>query len=209
MLQTIQAILADHGFEIALSVVSFALGSWIGQWRGQREFARRAFFDRVNVSLNYVHEGEFRIRTLTERAGSDVFRNAHMLRRVMRAAQRTTLASPLLDLRESDYWYYLNAVLNLISEQFAEGYVREEAGLSPRGETYLLFLTSETDREVRQRKVRAMVIRESVLVSTLAETPAFRNDFQKARWDSLKSVAEEWRRTNGSTSRIREVAICV
>lgn len=209
MLETVRNLLADNGFEIAISLVSFLIGGWLGRVQGWRQYARRAFFDRLNVSLNFVDGGQFAIRTLLERSGAEVFRNAHMLRRVMRAAERTT-KSPLLDLPADEYWYYLNAVLNAISEQFADGYVRQEAGLTESTQTYLLFLTSENDRNVRQRKVRAMLVRESLLLSIAADpVPAFKNEFHAARWAALRQVAEEWRSTERKSPRIREIAICV
>jgi len=209
MLENILNVLRDNGFEIALSVISFAIGGFFGQVQGWRQYARRTFYDRLNVSLNFVADGRFAIRTLLERSGSEVFRNAHMLRRVMRAAERTDVDA-LLDLPDDEYWYYLNAVLNAISEQFAEGYVRQEAGLSDQVQTYLLFLTSENDPSVRQRKVRAMLIRESLLLDVAdGPPPTFRNPFHEARWNTLKMAAVEWRRSEGATPRMREVSICV
>ena len=198
-------LISEHGSELLLSVVSFAAGglwAWLQAWRS---WANRAFYDQVNVSLNFVDEGQFEIRTLLERSSGEVFRNREMLRRVLRAA-RSANKSPLLNVEAEDYWYYLNAVLNVISEKFAEGYVRQEARAAS-SHTYLLFLTSETETQVRQRKVRAMLVRESLLLDTLNQTPAFKNEFHEIRWETLKTVAREWTESGGKTPRVREISI--
>jgi hypothetical protein len=199
----------QHWTEAVASIVSLILGGLFGRWRAWKRFSNRAFFDRITVSLNYVEDGKFKIRTLLERSAMEVFRNAEMMRAVMAACGKKG-QGPLLALPEKDYWYYLNPVLNVISERFAEGYVRREAGVGGSEQTYLLFLTCENDEgvAVRQRKVRAMLIRESVLLSTVDVTPEFRNEFQKARWETLRKVRQELA-TRPETKRIRQVTVCV
>lgn len=198
----------NHWSQVLLSGFSLLLGGLAGRFFAWRRYANRAFFDRLNVSLNFVDGGQFKIRTLLEQSTSEVFRNAEMVRQVHRAA-RNQDDEPLLDLPESDYWYFLNAVLNVVSERFAEGYIRREAGVGTE-HTYLMFLTSETAGPVRQRKVRAMLIREDLLLKTREEPkPAFKNEFYGHRWDSLRQVADEWVATDGATTRIRAISICV
>lgn len=197
-----------HWSQVLLSGVSLLVGGLVGRLGAWRRFVNRSFFDRVNVTLNFVDQGEFKIRTLLERNSMDVFRNAEMVRNVTRAARNQDI-DPLLELPEAEYWYYLNAVLNVISERFAEGYVKREAGLGAE-HTYLMFLTSETEGPVRQRKVRAMLVREDLLLSTRSEErPRFKNEFHEHRWNSLKQVADEWVGTDGKTSRVRTISICV
>jgi len=201
--------LQEHWTEAVASIISLLVGALIGRWRAWKRFADRAFYDRVTVSLNYVEDGHFKIRTLLERSSMELFRNAEMARAVTEACTKKG-RGPLLALPENDYWYYLNPVLNAISERFAEGYVRREAGTGATEQTYLLFLTCENEEgaAVRQRKVRAMMIREQVLLSTIDITPVFRNEFQKARWETLRKISEELA-TNPETKRIRRVSICV
>jgi hypothetical protein len=199
----------QHWTEAVASIVSLILGGLFGRWRAWKRFSNRSFFDRLTVSLNYVEDGKFKIRTLLERSAMEVFRNAEMTRTVMAACEKKG-QGPILALPEKDYWYYLNPVLNVISERFAEGYVRLEAGAGGSEQTYLLFLTCENDEgvAVRQRKVRAMLIREPVLLSTVDVTPEFRNEFQKARWETLRKVRQELA-TRPETKRIRQVTVCV
>ena len=176
--------------------------------RAQRRWLKRSFFERVSVSLNYVIDGQFRIRTLQEKASVEVFRNNSVVKQVMKAAlSRKT--EGILDLPEDDYWYYLNPVLNCISEQFATGFVREEAGLGGETQTYLLFLTGGYNPQMRQGKVRAMLVRESLLLETETLQPEFRNEFHKMRWSTLQDVRREWVESKGATKRIRKISLPV
>lgn len=201
--------LQEHWTEAVASIVSLFIGGFIGRWRAWKRFADRSFFDRITVSLNYVEEGQFKIRTLLERSALEIYRNAAMARAITDACAKKN-SGPLLDLPEKDYWYYLNPVLNAISEHFAEGYVRREAGAGAVEHTYLLFLTCENGEgvAVRQRKVRAMLIREQTLLATIDLIPRFRNEFQEARWNTLRQIREEFA-TNPETKRIRKISICV
>lgn len=196
-----------HWSEVLLSGASLLVGWLAGRLLAWRRFYNRTFFDRVNVSLNFVENGHLKIRTLLERSSVDVFRNAEMVRQVTRAARNQDV-DPLLELPEGDYWYFLNAVLNVISERFADGYVRREAGIGAE-HTYLMFLTSETDGPVRQSKVRCMLIREDLLLQTRTTEPTFKNEFHQHRWNSLRQVADEWVATDGQTKRVRAISICV
>lgn len=193
--------------EIAKGIATLLVGVLIAQWRGWYGFRGRAFFDRMTVSLNYVHDDRLYVRTLIERNAADVFRNAEMFRTVMNAARKGK--GVLLDLPDADYWYYLNAVLNVVSEHFASGYLSQESGAPVVERRYLLFLTCERQEKVRQRKVRAMMVREDLLLATDALLPKFHNEFATARWNTLRAVREEWVRSGGNTPRIREIILCV
>lgn len=201
--------LQEHWTEALASLASLFIGSLIGRWRAWKRFADRSFFDRITVSLNYVEDGEFKIRTLLERSTMEIFRNAEMSRTVQQACARRG-PSPFLALPEETYWYYLNPILNAISELFADGFVRHESGLGGQEQTYLLFLTCENDPDaiIRQRKVRVMMIREQTLLDCAALTPSFRNAFQEARWQALRKVREELV-TLPETKRIRRITVCV
>ena len=206
LLTSIQDLVTKYGAEALLSVVSFAVGTLIGRWRAWRRWTERSFFDRVNVSLNFVEGGELKIRTLLEESSVQVFRNAEMVRQVTNAARSGE--GPLLDLPLEDYWYYLNAVLNVVSARFAEGFVRQEAGQAGVvAHKYLLFLTCENDGPVRQRKVRAMLIREELLTAAPTTEPRCLNPFHQARWNTLQAVAEEYASSGGDTPRIRNISL--
>jgi hypothetical protein len=51
---------------------------------------------------------------------------------VTAAAQRTTAENSLIPLPIEDYWYYLNAVLNELAEQFAVGPPKHDLNLEVR-----------------------------------------------------------------------------
>lgn len=192
--------------QILISVVIAGLaGIWVAL-RAQRRWIGRNFFDRVSVSLNYVVDGVFQIRTLQERACVDVFRNASVVKAV-RKASRARKTEGILDLPRDDYWYYLNPVLNSISELFAEGYVEEASGSPIDSRTFLLFLTGFDSPAARQGKIRAMLITEDLLLQTAGEPPSFRNDFHRLRWETLQEVRAEWVESEGKTPRIRTISL--
>jgi len=176
--------------------------------RTQRRWLRRSFFERVSVSLNYVVDGKFRIRTLQEKACVDVFRNGTVVNKIIAAAKKQK-GEGILDLPEDEYWYFLNPVLNSISEQFAAGFVREEAGCACSTQKYLMFLTGGQDESMRQQKIRALLIREELLLKTEEVTPEFRNPFQGLRWQTLQKARREWVDSGGKTKRIREISLAV
>lgn len=108
------------------------------------------------------------------------------------AAKRTTLDDPLLPLPSTDYWYYLNAVLNDLSKQFVEGQLRRVMGLLVRCERFLICLTSEADGGIRMRKVRAMVIAESILTALPETEPVFESSHHGTRWKTLCKLASSY-----------------
>lgn len=207
-MDAIKFFFSEYGKEILIPILSLIAGNLLGRWQSWREWSSRSFMERVTVSLNFIENDELKIRTLLERTSTEVFRNPEMIRTITRASQ-TNDQHPILDLPEEEYWYYLNAVLNVISERFAEGFVRQEAGMAVQANTYLMFLTSETSGPVRQRKIRTMLIREDLLLQAKTLTPEFKNEFHANRWASLGMVAEEWERTEKKSHRIREIALCV
>jgi len=202
--------LQEHWTEAVASIISLLVGGFIGRWRAWKRFADRAFYDRITVSLNYVEDGHFKIRTLLERSSMELFRrHGNGPRRHGSLLEKGP--RPALGLAGQGLLGTTSTLSSMRSrERFAEGYIRREAGTGATEQTYLLFLTCENDEgaAVCQRKVPAMMIREQVLLSTIDITPQFRNEFQKARWETLRKVREELA-TNPETKRIRRVSICV
>ena len=192
----------QHWLEL-VSALAFAAVGWVlGNWRAKRNWRRREFFDRVNFSLTRLDPADdpdrkgavptVRIRTLMETTCESVFLNDAARDAVLAAARRTSPADPTLPLPERDYWQYLNAVLNELSEMFAEGHLRQDLGYPVRTETYLVSLTSEVAGEIRTRKVRAMVVKKSLLTDLPRTNPLFEHATHKTRWDTLKLLAAEY-----------------
>lgn len=222
VLPVLSDYIKDHAVKILSGLMLMAFGWWIGFRRAKANWKKREFYDRLNVSLNYIEDGMLMIRTLSEKNCEDVFLNTAAAEAVKQAAKQTTAADPLLPLPKEDYWYYLNSVLNDLSERFAVGALRKEQGSAVHGEKYLVSLTSETTGEIRMRKVRAMVVRKSLLLNLLTEpatppvvvttlsnstvsTPKFASPNHTTRWHTLLFLAAEYQR---NPWRFIEVELC-
>jgi hypothetical protein len=120
----------DHWSKLAMAALFMAIGWLFGKRRARGEWRRREFYNRVNISLNAIREGTLRIRTIAERHCSDVFLNSVATDALINSARETTPENPMIALPEHDYWFYLNAVLNELSEKFGEGQIRRDMGLA-------------------------------------------------------------------------------
>lgn len=160
-------LINKFGSSIAVVVVStiasFTLGRWWGRYRARKQWQAKEFLGRVIVSLNSFVGGTLHIRTIFERSVEEVFLQPHAIDQVLNAAQRTTKQNPLLPLKKEDRWYILNAVLNAVAERFSTGAVRHDAGEPVKPVVYALCLTSESDDQMRIKKIRAMLIRRDLL----------------------------------------------
>ncbi len=184
--------LEEHWIKVATAAVFMAAGWLIGKFRAQKNWEKREFYDRLNVSLNIMYEDKLLIRTLLEKRCRDIFLNGTAAERVIEAARKTTLENPILPLPKEDYWYYLNSVLNEISEKFAEGQMKRDLGIKVTCEQYLICLTSEADGSVRMRKIRAMVIKRSALTNLPEKCPGLSNAHHSTRWKTLQILAKQY-----------------
>ena len=191
-LQTIRDQISDHGIKVAVAVAFTLLGWLFGRWKAARDWRRREFFNRLNISLNSITDGSLLIRTVLEKSCEEVFMNKVAVDRLLEAAQRTSVADPIVPLLPEDRWYYLNAVLNEVSEKFSVGLFRREAGQPHDAVRYVICLTNECDGEVRTRKVRAMVIRRDLLLSLPAEMPTLEKPHHAVRWKTLQLMQKRY-----------------
>jgi hypothetical protein len=122
-----------------------------------------------------------------------VFLNSVAVDKVMAAALRTTAKNPVLPLAKDDRWYLLNAVLNELSEKFAQGWLQRDMGLPTRSAVYLICLTSECAGELKTRKIRAMVVQKDLLQNLPADLPAdlpqFERPHHNTRWQTLQQMS--------------------
>ena len=208
---TLSDYVKDHAVKILTGLVLMGVGWWIGFRRAKANWKKREFYDRLNISLNYIDQGTLAIRTLAEDTCEKIFLNTAASDAIQKAARRTTSSDPLLPLPKEDYWYYLNSVLNALSEQFSAGVLQKEQGRSVLVERYVICLTSEVAGDIRMRKVRAMVIRKSLLLRINSDvntdkksetdspnekipTPKFASPNHTTRWETLKFMAAEYQR---------------
>lgn len=191
-LQTIREQISDHGIKV-LTAAGFTLLGWlVARWRNARNWRKREFFNRLNVSLNSVHEGRLLIRTVLEKSCADIFLNNLAAERLIQAAQLTTVDNPFIPISAEDRWFYLNTVLNELSERFAAGLFRREAGLSVNSHKYLICLTNEADGAVRNRKIRAMVIRRDLLESFPTLNVELEKPHHGIRRNTLLKMHQAW-----------------
>jgi hypothetical protein len=176
---------------VVSTVASFILGRWWGSRRARREWEKKHFLDRINISLNAFSEGRLKIRTIFERSLDEVFLNAVAVEKIRAASLRTTVENPLLPIAKEDCWFLLNFVLNAVAEHFSAGAVRQDAGQSVRVVTYAICLTCEEVGEDRIRKVRAMLVRQELLRAfPYQETmPELENPWHETRVLTLRKAA--------------------
>jgi len=179
----------EHWIKFATAAGFMAVGWLIGRYRAYKNWEKREFYERLNISLNSMQDGKLVIRTLSEKRCDEIFLNASAAKQVADSARLTTEQDPLLPLDKDDYWYYLNSVLNEISEQFAQGHIKKDLGQQVTCAKYLICLTSEVAGTLRMRKVRAMVIQESVLLKLPKEVPKMAAQSHSTRWTTLQQLA--------------------
>ena len=188
MLETLLVNLREHGIKYLLTAGFGAIAWWLGNRRARASWRKREFGDRLNVSLNIVADGRLLIRTLLEKSCQAVFLNSAAVDTVLASSKKTTAADPLLPLPQEDYWYFLNAVLNEVSEKFAEGQLKRDLGMPVTAGQYLMCLTYESAGQLKTRKVRAMVIQKSVLLGLPVEPPKFTSEHHITRWETLQRM---------------------
>lgn len=198
LINAVNDLITDHWVKFVSAAAFAAIGWIVARWRADREWRRREFFNRLNVSLNSISDGTLKIRTLSEKQCTDVFLNKIAVERLINMAQKTTKDHPLVPIAKDDCWFYLNSVLNELSEQFAEGLLRREAGKPCDAIRYLICLTNECDGDIRTRKIRAMVIRKDLLANLPEEMPKLESPNHSIRWKTLTQMqkaftAEPWR----------------
>jgi hypothetical protein len=180
---------------LCTTVASFVIGRLWGYYRARSQWARKHFLGRIIVSVNSFVDGWLKIRTVMERSVEEVFLNPVAIDKVLKAAEKTTVENPLLPISKEDSWFLLNFVLNAVCEQFAEGVIRQDAGEPVKVLRYALFLTCEKVGEDRIRKIRAMMIRQDLLMNfPYRETmPRLENAWHDDRIVTLRRAADMYR----------------
>jgi hypothetical protein len=198
--------LREHAVKVVVGFVLMAVGWYFGKWRARAHWKKQEFLDRLNLSLNSIDNGVLKIRTLSEKRCEEVFLNSVAADTVQQLARKTTAADPILPIARDDTWYYLNAVLNDLSEQFAVGLLKRDLGAPVSSAIYLVALTCESAGDMRTRKIRAMVVKKSLLTGLPTEAPRFEAASHGTRWQTLQFLSAEYSR---NPWRFLEVELCV
>ncbi len=188
LIDAFRQLIEDHWIKFVTAAGFTALGWLVARWRADREWKRREFFNRINFSLNMVRNGTLLIRTLAEKSCEDVFLNPVAAERLKGLAQKTSPENPLVPVPQEDAWYYLNAALNELSEQFAEGLIRQDMGGPVRTHRYVICLTNECDGAIRTRKIRVMVVRKELLLGLTDEPPKLEKEHHSIRLRTLQHM---------------------
>lgn len=207
LMEAVGRYLEEHWVELLFAAATMACGWFLGAWRSRNKWAKKEFLDRLNISLNVFSDGDLLIRTVSEKSCEDVFLSKLAADNLRDAANSTTPENPILELDKDDYWYYLNAVLNEISEQFAQGQIKRDAGADVSVAKYVICLTSEAAGTAKTRKIRAMMIRRDVFDGlTTSEPPNFEHENHKTRWKTLQQIAAAYPQ---NLHKFMDVEICI
>jgi hypothetical protein len=206
LLHTLQDYIKDHAVKLITGLVLMAVGWYFGRRRASADWKKQEFLDRLNLSLNSIDQGTLKIRTLSEKRCEDVFLNSAAADLIQKMAKKTTAADPILPIPSGENWFYLNSVLNDLSEAFAVGLLKRDISGSAPSALYLIVLTCEAAGEMKTRKIRAMVIRKQLLLNLPSEMPKLESPNHGTRWKTLQFLAEEYQRT---PSRFLEVELSV
>ena len=191
--ESLVSYLADNWPELVWIVMAAGLAAYFASRRSYFQWAKREFLNRLNVSLTYVEDGTLKIRTMLEMDVAQVFLNASAAKRLVILARQTTDDNPLIPLPKEDCWYYLNAVLNEISERYSLGHLKCDLGLPVTRARYIICLTCETAGTSRTHKIRAMLVRKDLLENLPNDQPHFESPTHMTRWNTLYTLAKKWK----------------
>ena len=177
---------------ITTSTATFFAGRWWGRYRARKQWIAKEFLDRIIVSLNIFSDGYLKIRTVMEKSLHEVFLNRVAVEKIEIAARATTIDKPVLPIAKEDRWFLLNFVLNAVAEHFVAGNIRQDAGQPVVLVKYALFLTCENVGDERIRKVRAMLVRQELLIDFPYQEaiPKLENPWHQDRIKTLRSAAQ-------------------
>ena len=193
ILNSLLEYLRDNWPELLWIAVAAGVASYMVARRARLRWRKRDFLDRLNVSLTRIEDGVLQIRTILEMDCEEVFLNPSAAKTIVELAKKTTAADPILPIPKNDCWLYLNAVLNEISERFPAGQIKRDLGMPVERGEYLLCLTCERAGAVRTQKIRALLLRKSMLTALPEKEPSFESESHTTRWTTLRQLAEQYR----------------
>jgi len=183
----------EHWVKFATAAAFMLVGWFFGRRKERHNWEKREFLDRLNVSLNSLVDGTLRIRTVLEKPAEEVFLNKVATNRLLQYATLTVPGQPIIPIPEQDRWYYLNAVLNEVSEHYSGGLLHADNNLPFTHARYLACLTREANGGINTQKLRAMLVRKDLLLNLPAEQPKFESPKHETRWETLHHLAEQYR----------------
>ena len=189
-----------------IPIITLVLGFYGRRLLDWIKWRRKQFLHRIIVSLNSFQDGKLLLRTIMEKSCEEVFLNSYAVNVVIAAAQKTTDKDPILAIPKDEAWHIMNSALNAIAEEFHLGVVQRDMGLPVKSERYTFCLTHERADDVKQEKVRLLMIRSDVLVNLPKEMPILESPHHRLRFETLHKMAET-RKTKPEL--FAEVEICM
>jgi hypothetical protein len=194
--------LRQHSSTIALII------TWVGiafvYWRRRVQWARKQFMNQVNFSLNYVTNDAIAMRTLLETTAQHVWLNEYGVKKVFAAAQKTTVENPFIVLDDQADQDFINrAVLNVLSERFAESFLAQALGVPVQHGNFCFAITFERFDEIRTLKTRVLIMEEQLMIrmfgaENLAAKVQIPHEVYKQRLKTLKAMHDVYMRDKTS-----------
>lgn len=185
---SLSELIQNNWLKALFALLFTFVGWWLGTWKARREWRRREFFNRLNVSLNSIEDGKLRIRTVLEDPLERVFMNKAAADLVRKGAQNTNGRNPILPLPDDDRWFVHNEVLNQLAEHFSAGQLRHDLGMPTTSAFYVIGLTCEKEGKMRTYKIRAMMMRKDALMNLPGEPPLFERETHSTRFETLQAL---------------------
>ncbi|MEM6688171.1 MAG: hypothetical protein AAF664_02010 [Planctomycetota bacterium] len=206
ILESLLSYLADNWPELLWIVIAASVASYLAGRRSLTQWRRRDFLGRLNVSLTYLEGETLRIRTILETDAEEIFLNASASTAIVQMAKKTTAENPLIPIPPEDRWFYLNSILNEISERFAHGHLKRAMDASVVEDDFLIALTCERAGKVRTQKIRALLFRRQFLENLPEEAPRYESPNHDTRWQTVQFLAERW---TDSPDEFLELRLCL
>jgi hypothetical protein len=197
--QPVAEFIRQYGGALSLA---FTWGAFAWIYLAKRsDWSRKQFLSHVNFSLNYVSAGRLVMRTLVEVSAQNVWMNELGVHTVRRAASRTTSKQPFVELAdESDMNFVYRAVLNVLSEKFADAYLAESMGIPVESSEYRFAITMERYKDIRTLKLRVLLASTRDLETVFAPNPpqgrevSVPNELYRSRLKTLQAMHDLHRR---------------
>ena len=172
-----------------IAIVAIGASQWANK-RAHRKWQKRDFLDRLNVSLTTIINGRMFIRTILEIDAQKILFNPTAARAITAYAKLTTIDNPILPFPAAQHRDYLNPILNELSSQYSEAYIRRDLGQEVTSDIYLLCLTCEKTGPVKTQKVRALLTKKSLLEALPQDEPISEFESHSVRFQTLSSIKQ-------------------
>ena len=151
-------------------IATWACIGWV-YLRKRADWESKSFLNQVNFSLNFIEDRRLCLRTLLELQAGDVWLNDYGIKKVFAAAGRTRPDQPFVLLDDADDMGFMQrAVLNVLSEKFADAFLARSMGREVKTARFVFAVTFEDFPDMRTRKFRVLLVEAEALKKLFSET---------------------------------------